>query len=184
MPFRGVGSPLGACMKRAVVLLVVALAGCEVNGATGPTDPTAPTNLSFQLQPSGDPNLPLGVLLTWIAPSNGRAASYDVYGRSANTGWLLRATTTSTSFHDTGTPQSQYYVVALDDQSAQMGQSSTITVDLTTRLPNPQSLTSITLNSAIQLSWSDNAVQSGATGGLTFDHYRVYSIDYSLARAT
>jgi hypothetical protein len=171
-------------MNKALLLLAVALAGCEVNGATAPVDPAAPTDLAFQLQPSGDPNLPLGVLLTWVAPSNGRAVSYDVYGRSANTGWQLRATTTSTSFHDIGAPESQYYVVALDDQSGQMGQSTTITIDLTSRLPAPLSLTSITLNSAIQLSWSNNAVQAGGTGGLSFDHYRVYSSDYSSARST
>src|SRR3954470_13584570 len=155
-------------MRKALVLLVIGLAGCEVNGATNPVDPGAPSNLSYQLQPSGDPNGPLGVLLTWVPPSNGRALSFNVYGRTSNSGWQLRATTTSPSFHDSGVPESQYYVRGVDDQSVEMGQSNIVTIDLTNRLPAPLSVTSITLNSAVQLSWSDNAVQSGATGGLAF----------------
>lgn len=167
--------------KTVTLLLLASVVACEANSATAPIDPAAPTNLSFQLAPSGDPNVPLGVLLTWGAPSNGRAVSYNVFGRSTSTGWLLRATTTSTSFHDVGVPESQYYVNALNDQSVDMGQSNIVTIDLTIRLPAPLSLTSITLNRAIQLSWADNAVQSG---GATFDHYRVYSSEYSAARST
>jgi hypothetical protein len=171
-------------MKKAILFLAIGLVGCEVNGATAPVDPTAPTNLSFQLEPSGDPNVPLGVLLSWDPPTNGRALSYNIFGRSTGAAWGLRATTTSPTFHDAGIPQSEYYVVALDDQSIEMGQSNVVVIDLAVRLPAPLSLTSITLNKAIQLSWSDNAVQSGATGGLTFDHYRVYSSVYSQAQST
>jgi hypothetical protein len=166
-------------MKRLALLLLSGLVGCEVTGATTPIDPAAPTNLSFQLSPSGDPNVPLGILLTWVPPSNGRAVTFDVYGLSNSTGWIRRATTTSPSFHDAGVPQAQYYVAAIDDQGAEMGRSAIVTVDLTNRLPAPLGLTSTTLNSAIQLSWSDNAVQAG---GSTFDHYRVYSSDYSSAQ--
>src|ERR1041385_1267457 len=120
-------------MKRFALALLVAMAGCEASGATAPVDPTAPTNLNFELTPSGDPNVPLGVLLTWAPPSNSLAVSYNVYGRSNSTGWILRATTTSTSFHDAGVPQAQYYVVAVDDRSMEMGRSNTVTIDLTTR---------------------------------------------------
>jgi len=168
-------------MKRLAMLVLIGLAACQVAGTTTPIDPAAPTNLTFQLTPSGDPNVPLGILLTWVAPSNGRAVTFDVYGLSTSTGWIRRATTTSTSFHDAGTPQSQYYVAAIDDQGAEMGRSGIVSVDLANRLPAPLGLTSITLNDAIQLSWSDNAVQ---TGGSTFDHYRVYSSGYSSAQAT
>ena len=149
-------------MKRLALLVLFGLAACEVAGTTTPIDPAAPTNLSFQLTPSGDPNIPLGILLTWVAPSNGRAATFDIYGLSASTGWIRRATTTSTSFHDAGVPQAQYYVAAIDDQGAEMGRSAIVTVDLANRLAAPLGLTSITLNGAIQLSWSDNAVQRPA----------------------
>src|SRR5205809_865282 len=166
-------------MKRASLLLVLALAACTAADATAPIDPGAPTNLSFELTPSGDPNLPLGVLLTWDPPTNGRAADYNIFGRSSGQGWLLRATTTSTSFHDLGAPQSQYYVVAQNEQGQDMGQSSTITIDLSIRLPAPFNLASISLNGAIQLAWSDNAVLAGPN---TFDHYRVYSSSYDATR--
>ena len=171
----------GPDMKRLALVVLASLAACQVAGPTSPIDPAAPTNLSFQLTPSGDPNAPLGILLTWVPPSNGRAATFDIYGQSNSTGWIRRATTTSASFHDAGVPQSQYYVAAIDDQGAEMGRSTIVTVDLTNRLPAPLGLTSITLNGAIQLGWSDNALQAG---GSTFDHYRVYSSAYSSAQAT
>src|SRR4051812_48569497 len=147
-------------MKRLEILLAVALPGCAVGDAAAPVNPNAPTNLTFELTPSGDPNAPLGVLLTWDPPTNGGAASFNVFDQSNGQGWLLRATTTSTSFHDVGSPQSRYYVVALNDQGQDMGQSATITIDLSNRLPAPLNLTSISLNGAIQLAWSDNAVQA------------------------
>jgi hypothetical protein len=166
-------------MKRLAVVLFAALAACDVTNSTAPTDPSAPANLTFQLQPSGDPNVPLGIVLTWDPPTNGRAAAFDVFGRSNSTGWIRRATTTSTSFHDLGIPQQQYYVVALDEAGNQMGQSGTVTVDLSARLPAPLGLSSITLNGAIQLVWQDNAVHATTA---TFDHYRVYSSSYSSAK--
>src|SRR5437773_6436779 len=95
-----------------VSLLVLSVAACSENPFR-PNDSSAPTDLTYQLQPSGDANAPLGVLLSWTPPRSGRAVSYDVYGRSATHGsWLLRATTSSPSFHDAGIPQLQYYVQA------------------------------------------------------------------------
>jgi hypothetical protein len=167
-------------MKRLALVVLAGLVACVAAGTTTPIDPAAPTNLSFQLTPSGDPNAPLGILLTWVGPSNGRAVTFDIYGLSAATGWIRRATTTSLSFHDAGIPQSQYYVAAIDDQGAEMGRSAIVIVDLSNRLPAPLGLTSITLNGAIQLGWSDNALQAG---GSTFDHYRVYSSGYSSAQS-
>ena len=167
-------------MKRVALLLMAGLMACEVTG-TAPIDPAAPTNLSFQLTPSGDPNVPLGIVLRWEPPSNGRAAVFDVYGRSNSTGWIRRATTTSNTFHDAGVPQAQYYVVALDEQGVEMGRTPSITVDLTVRLPAPLGLTSITLNGAIHLSWADNVVQ---VVNSTFDYYRVYSSSYSSAKGS
>ena len=169
-------------MRKFALLLLAGLAACDIDGGTGPRyDPDEPTNLSFQLLPSGDPNVPLGVILTWDAPSNGRAVVFDVYGRSSGTGWLRRATTTSTSFHDAGIPQSQYYVVAFEESGEEMGRSATLVVDLTVRLPAPLGLTSVTLDRAIHLEWQDNAVSSTVA---TFDHYRVYSSAYSSAKGT
>ena len=63
-------------MRKLAMLLLVGVAACHIDGGpTGPVvDPTAPTNLGFQLAPSGDPNVPLGILLSWDPPTNGRAA--------------------------------------------------------------------------------------------------------------
>src|SRR4051812_45147246 len=98
-------------LRRTLVIALIGIAACDGTGATAPSDPNEPTGLTYQLMPSGDPGTPLGVLLTWQPPSNGRANSFDVYGHSGNAQWLLRATTTSPSFHDVGSPQEQYYVV-------------------------------------------------------------------------
>lgn len=180
MPFEVVRIPIPeTVMKKLAMLLMVGLAACDIDGGLPPIDPDAPTNLTFQLAPSGDPNVPLGVLLSWDPPSNGRASVFDVYGRSGG-GWIRRATTTSYTFHDAGVPQQQYYVVAFDDNGQEMGRSETLVVDLTIRLPAPQALTSTTLNHAVHLVWDDNAVESTVA---TFDHYRVYSSAYSAAKA-
>jgi hypothetical protein len=161
------------------MLLLIGLAACEIDGGLPPADPTAPTNLTFQLAPSGDPNVPLGILLSWDPPSNGRALVYDVYGRSGG-GWIRRATTTSATFHDAGVPQQQYYVVAFDENGQEMGRTETLVVDLTIRLPAPLGLISTTLDRAIYLALDANAVESTIA---PFDHYRVYSSSYSSARA-
>jgi hypothetical protein len=165
-------------MRKLALLLLVGLAACDIDGGAPRVDPDAPTNLSFQLAPSGDPNVPLGVLLSWDPPSNGRAAVFDVYGRSGGN-WIRRATTTSTTFHDAGVPQQQYHVVAFDADGLEMGRSETLIVDLSIRLPAPLGLTSVTLNRAIHLAWDDNAVESTIAD---FDHYRVYSSAYSSAK--
>jgi hypothetical protein len=156
--------------------LVLPLAACEID-PLGIGSPDEPTNLTYQLMPSGDPDVPLGVVLTWEPPSNGEALTYEVYGRSATSGdWSRRATTTSPSFHDAGIPQLQYYVAAHDEEGREMGRSDIVTIDERNRLPAPQSLTSVSLNRAIHLTWSDNAVDADPE---MFDHYRVYSSSYT-----
>ena|SRR5690348_11001316 len=83
-----------------VTALAIPLAACDLTDATG-IDPNAPSNLTYQLIPSGDPNAPLGIILSWDVPSSGRAVAFDVYGRATSGAqWELRATTTSPSFHD------------------------------------------------------------------------------------
>src|SRR4029077_11007721 len=44
-------------------------------------------------------------------------------------------------------------------------------------LQTPTSLTSVSLNGAIHLSWADNAFNADPTD---FDHYRVYSASYNI----
>lgn len=163
-----------------LVLVAPLLVACdELTGLTGGSD--APVNLSYQLVPSGDPSSPLGVLLSWSYPSSGRANSFNVYGRTGSGGqWILRATTTSPTFHDAGVPESQYYVATRSANGDEIAQSSVLTIDLrSSRLPAPLGLTSISLNGAVQLLWRSNAVDA-AHG--TFDYYRVYSTAYDGSR--
>lgn len=163
-----------------LMLAVIApLAACDLTDITG-VDPDTPSGLTYQLLPSGDPNVPLGVILSWAAPRSGLAATFDVYGRPYQGNWELRATTTSTSFHDVY-PEYQYYVVANDVDGNQLGQTPTITIDLQSQLPAPNGLHSISLNGAIQLDWLSNAVDANPN---LFDHYRVYSAAFDAARST
>jgi hypothetical protein len=119
------------------------------------------------------------VLLTWDVPRSGRAQTFDVYGRTGNGQWGLRATTTSPTFHDAGIPQDQYYVAAIDDQGEEIGRSLTVRIDDRNRLPAPRSLSSISLNRAVQLTWSSNAYDANPNA---FDIYRVYSTAYDASR--
>jgi hypothetical protein len=162
------------------VVTLVPLAACDELTGLG-TDPDAPANVTYELLPSGDPNSPAGVLLTWDVPRSGRANSFNVYGRdAAGAAWQLRATTTSPTFHDAGRPESQYYVATRDANGQEIAQSNIVTIDLvSSRLPAPQSLSSISLNAAIQLTWSGNAVAASPS---TFDHYLVYSTSYDASR--
>jgi hypothetical protein len=166
-------------LSRLMLAVLVPLAACD--DFTSPaSDPDAPTNLTYELIPSGTPGAPAGVLLSWDVPRSGRANSFNVYSRAANAnGWQLRATTTSPTFHDAGTPDAQYYVATRDADANEIGRSDIITIDLQTRLPAPQGLASISLNGAIQLAWSSNAVD--ASHG-TFDRYLVYSTAYDGSR--
>ena len=168
-------------LSRLILAGLVPLAACdELTGVT--SDPDAPANVSYELLPSGDPNAPSGVILYWDVPTSGRANAFNVYGRqSPGTGWQLRATTTSPTFHDAGVPEAQYYVATRDANGEEIAQSSVVSIDLVSaRLPAPQGLTSISLNAAIQLTWSSNAVDASPT---TFDHYLVYSTTYDASRS-
>jgi len=166
-------------LRRLVLAMLAPLAGCqELTGLLA--NPDAPANLTYQLIPSGDPSAPLGVLLSWGVPQSGNANAFNVYGRtSPGAGWQLRATTTSPTFHDLGVPDAQYYVATRDVDGNEIGQSNVVTIDLQARLPAPQGLSSVSLNSAIQLMWSNNVV--GLLNG-AFDHYRVYSTTYDGVR--
>jgi hypothetical protein len=164
---------------RGAVLMMLLVAGCDAGGFFTPSDPDDPSDLTYQLIPSGDPDLPAGIVLQWTPPRSGRALTYDVYSRpSESDDFALRATTTSPSFHDAGFPQFQYYVEALDDEDQVMGATDIVEVDERNRLPAPNALTSITLHEGVQLRWDQNAYEASPQ---LFDFYRVYSTSWSVA---
>ena len=155
------------------LLLVLATSACVTTEIFDPTDPDEPTDLFYQLIPSGDPAVPAGILLHWTPPLGGRAVTYDVYSRASDGGQFgLRATTTSPSFHDAGFPQLQYYVQALDADEQDLGSTEIVEVDERNRLPAPEALASVTLNGGVQLQWDQNAYEADPQ---LFDFYRVYS---------
>ena len=166
-------------LSRLAVAALVALAACgDLVGPGG--DPDAPANLTYQLIPSGDPGAPLAVLLSWDVPRSGRGTSFNVYGRTgAGDVWQLRATTTSPTFHDAGVPDLEYYIATRDDQGDELGRSNVVTIDLRASVPEPLGLRTVSLNAAIQLAWSSNAVDALHDA---FDHYRVYSTTYDGGR--
>lgn len=161
----------------AVSLLLPALAACY-NDLVNVTVLPAPANLSYQVEPSGDPSTPSGILLRWDALDDPNLESYRVYSRASSTSSFgLRGTTTSTTFHDNGYPHLEYHVTALSLDGGESHASNTITVDERLALPRPSSLTSISLNGAIHLEWTDNAYQSNPSA---FSVYRVYGTGYNL----
>ena len=170
---------LARLLTRFLAATLIPLAACETDLLGPDVDPDAPANLAYQLLPSGDPDVPLGVLLTWEAPRSGRAQTFDVFGRTGSGQWLRRATTTSPTFHDSGVPQDQYYVAAIDVDGEEIGRSDILRIDDRNRLPAPRGLTSISLNRAIQLSWNSNAYDANPNA---FDFYRVYSTAYDASR--
>jgi hypothetical protein len=164
-------------MLLAAMAAIVASACTDYVTGPGATPP-APTNLSYQLQPSGDPQAPTGLLLRWTAITDGSVAVYNVYSRGSSTApFDLRGSTTSPSFHDEGVPDLEYYVTAQGQGGAESAASASVVVDERLRLVKPASLTSISLNGAIHLQWSDNAFQTDPAG---FSYYRVYSTAYDL----
>jgi hypothetical protein len=163
---------------RALFLSMVMLGACDESFA-GLDEADAPTDLTYRLVPSGDPDAPAGILLEWYPPSSNRATSYDIYARSSTRDdYGLRATTTSPSFHDAGYPQLQYYVVAVGENGDELGESNRVTVDERNRLQAPAALASVTLNRGVQLSWGSNAYDAKPD---QFDFYRVYSTSWGQA---
>ncbi|MDQ3698643.1 MAG: hypothetical protein M3373_11570 [Gemmatimonadota bacterium] len=173
-------------MRYVLVLCAAAVvaAGCtryDDDGiGPGPGDGAvdAPSDLRYQLIPSGDPDRPDGVLLRWTDSGDGRIASFVVYSRgSTSDGWGRRAETTSNSFHDTGVPHLQYAVTSQDEFGDESGSSNVVTIDERNRLPAPNALASVSLDRAMQLSWASNARQADPS---LFDYYRLYSSPYDL----
>jgi hypothetical protein len=155
------------------------LAGCTtVTEPLADEDLGAPTDLTYALIPSGDPDNPDGVLLRWEEPNDDRIATYVIYSRgSTRDSWSRRAATTSSTFHDAGFPHLQYYVTAEDDLGNESASSNVVTIDERNRLATPAGLSSISLDRAVQLAWNANARESDPA---MFLEYRVYSTNYDL----
>ena len=154
-----------------VLASIALLTGCG-DFLTG-VDSRDPTNLTWSITTETSTGTIRGVMLEWEAPRAREAWSYAVYGRPSTVGeWYLVGITTSTTFHDAGAPQRQYYVAARDDDDYEFGRSRTITIEAPRSLVTPLDLTGISLDGAVQLGWADNA---RLAGGSDFRHYRVFS---------
>jgi hypothetical protein len=169
-------------MRLLLSLVLLATAACQTSvvdgGGGNGNGPSTPANLSYELEPSGDPNRPLGILLFWDDVTDANLASYRIYSRVSTSGsFALRGETTSNTFHDNGVPHLQYLVTAVDVDGNESGSSNTITVDERLQLDSATWLTSISLNGAIHLEWDDNAYLSAPT---RFKWYRIYSAGYDL----
>jgi hypothetical protein len=163
-------------LRYSALLLALAAAACQETLFT--SVPTTPDNLTYELEPSGDPNQPLGILLVWDGVSDVDLASYRVYSRGSSSGsFVLRGETTSNTFHDNGVPHLEYYVTAVNDNGNESDASNVITVDERLQLARPATLSSISLNGAIHLEWADNAYASNPS---RFKWYRIYSATYDL----
>ncbi|HXF96695.1 MAG TPA: hypothetical protein VNI61_11410 [Gemmatimonadales bacterium] len=141
--------------------------------------PSAPRNLTYRLEPSGDPSRPAGIILAWDDVPDPDLESYRVYSRgSSSEAFGLRGITTSNTFHDNGVPHLEYYVTAVDRDGEESDRSNVVRIDERTALERPSAIGSISLNRAVHLFWSDNAFQSDPD---RFEWYRVYSASYTRA---
>ena len=165
-------------MRYLLSLLVLAAVACRSELVAPDGAPSTPANLTYELEPSGDPNRPLGILLIWDDVTDANLANYRVYSRaSSSDAFGLRGETTSNTFHDNGVPHLQYLVTAVDINGVESGFSNAITVDERLQLVAPSWLSSISLNGAIHLEWDDSSYASAPT---RFKWYRIYSTDYNL----
>lgn len=163
--------------RRFLAFGLLVLVGCEQN-VVGVVDLEPPTGLTYQLEPSGTPGRPAGVILRWNPTSDPQVDAWNVYGRSGGaSSWYLRGTTTSNSFHDRGQPELDYHVVAVTAGGAEGPASAIVTIDERLALARPTSLTSVSLDGAVVLLWSDESYRSDPDG---FWHYRVYSAAYDV----
>ena len=169
-------------MRRlALATALLALAACtETVTPTRDGDLPVPTGLTYQLVPSGFPDSPDGVLLSWddVSLNDSRVSAYVVYSKASDGHWQRRAETTSPTFHDAGYPASGYYVATRDNAGNESAGSAAVSIDVRLRMPAPTGLTSVSLDRAAQLSWSSASRLSNTTA---FDYYRVYSTVWTTA---
>src|SRR6058998_3744468 len=87
--------------------------GCQSNTTSLVSALPPPQNLAYQLDPSGDPGQPAGILLVWDDVQSSALGSYRIYSLgSTSSPYGLRGETSSNTFHDNGVPHLQYYVTA------------------------------------------------------------------------
>ncbi|HVH69106.1 MAG TPA: hypothetical protein VM716_14650 [Gemmatimonadales bacterium] len=158
------------------LLIVVGLTAvaCQNNTSAPASLLPPPQNLSYSLEPSGNPNSPAGVILFWNDVQSQDLQSYRVYSRGSTTASFgLRGETTSNTFHDNGVPHLQYLVTAVDLNGGESDPSNTVTINEYLQIGAPTTLTGITLDSAIHLDWQDTRDLG------RFKWYRVYSAAYT-----
>jgi len=160
--------------------LILLVSACDPLDDLGPADGTvrAPSVISYRVEPSGDPDAPLGLTLEWEDDGDPDLAVWHVYSR-ASTGveFGLRGSTTSPSFHDVGIPHLEYYVTAEDLDGGESAPSPIVVVDERLALGAPGSIVPTSLDGAIALVWGDQPALNDPNG---FSHYRVYSSVYDL----
>ena len=162
----------------AALIGAVALIGTVACNQTNGPSIAAPTNLTYDLQPSGDPSTPAGIILSWDPVNDPTLQFYRVYSRQQDGApYDVLGTTVSTSFHWAGVPDLDYQVTAVAANGQESAPSVPVRVDERLRLESPTALSSTSLNQAILLYWSDNPFLDDPSG---FKQYRVYSASYSL----
>jgi hypothetical protein len=164
-------------LRYGLMLAAMVTVGCQSNDLIT-SSISAPTDLTYELSPSGVAGQPASIRLSWSSVPDPSLSRYRVYSSATfNGSFGLRGETTSNTFDDNGVPNAQYYVTAVDAAGAESDPSNVITVNEALQLQAPASLSSISLNGAIELSWSDNAY---LTDPADFKWYRVYSTGYDL----
>jgi len=165
---------------RSTVALLGALALLGTVACTQTNAPSiaTPANVTYDLQPSGDPTAPAGIILSWDPVQDPALREYRVYSRQQDgASFDLLGSTVSPSFHESGVPDLDYEVTAVATNGDESNPSVPIRVDERLRLESPDSLFSTSLNQAILLYWTDNPFLDTPTG---FKQYRVYSASYDL----
>ncbi len=167
----------GVRMHRAMSSCVMAVGfiGCSSTTVVVPVE--TPTNLVYELEASGDPSRPAGLLLRWDGVTQENLSVYRVYSSADPSGGFgLRGETTSLTFHDVGQPDLEYFVTAVNLDGFEGPASISVVVDERLRLDDPSWLQGTSLDGAVHLLWNDNAFAAAPAG---FKQYRLYSAAYS-----
>ncbi len=161
-------------MRRTIVgaLMALGILSCSSDGPVGAGTLPRPVNLFYELQPSGDLD-PAGMLLLWDDIIDANLMVYRVYSRpDPAAAFGLRGETTSSTFHDRGIPDLEYFVAGVDLAGIEGAPSDIVVVDERLRLGSPQWIVGTSLNGAIHLAWDDSPFGNEPDG---FEQYRVYS---------
>src|SRR5437763_14534219 len=78
---------------------------CQSNSTNLGSTLPPPQHLAYQLDPSGTPGQPAGILLVWDDVQSSSLGGYRIYSRDGTTGeYGLSGVTSSKTFTDTGVP--------------------------------------------------------------------------------